>query len=139
MLMFLLLLITTSCSHDPQPINYGIDNCSFCKMTIMDDRFAAQLNNKKGKSFVFDDVHCLYHFIKNGGVWSNEIEKIYLADYARKGNWIEAEKAFIIHSESFKSPMGGNYASFSSEQARDSANKQVNGEVTTWNQINSKK
>jgi copper chaperone NosL len=139
MIMFILVLLTTSCSNGPQAINYGVDNCSFCKMTIMDDKFSGQVISKKGKTFLFDDMYCLRSFLKNGGVWSNEIEKIYVSDYSKKGTWIDAEKAFLIYSANLKSPMGGNMAAFSTEQERDSANKQINGEVKQWEKINSKK
>ena len=88
---------------------------------------------------MFDDLHCMVHFIKNGGVWSNEIGKLYVADYSNKGKWIEAEKAFFLKSESFKSPMGGNYAAFETEEQREAVNRQINGEKLLWNQVMSAK
>jgi copper chaperone NosL len=129
------LLIATSCSNDPITINYGKDSCDFCKMTIMDEKFSSQCISKKGKAFKFDDVHCLISFIKNGGVWSNEIAKIYFSDFANKGKWVEPEQALILKSEELKSPMGGNYAVFSNEQQREEAFKQYNGEKITWEKI----
>ena len=39
----------TGCSTEPLPIRYGQDNCDFCKMTISDHRFGAEIVTKKGK------------------------------------------------------------------------------------------
>jgi len=133
------VLINTACNQDPEAIKYGSDNCSFCKMTIMDEKFATECISKKGKVFRFDDVHCMTAFMKNGGVWSNEVAKIYLSDFSNKGVWIEAEKALFLHSEELKSPMGGNYAAFSKEEQREAAIKQYNGEKISWEEIKSSK
>lgn len=138
-LLVVFVFIATSCNQDPEAIKYGSDNCSFCKMTIMDEKFSAECLSKKGKIFKFDDIHCLKLFLKNGGVWSNEIAKIYISDFNSKGQWIEAEKAFLLHSEELRSPMGGNYAAFSSEEQRETANKQYNGKKVTWEEYNSAK
>jgi copper chaperone NosL len=135
LLMIILVLVATACNQDPQSINYGKENCSFCKMTIMDEKFATECVSTKGKTFKFDDIHCMTEFIKNGGIWSNEIAKIYLSDYSTKGKWIEANKSFLIHSPELKSPMGGNYAAFDSEKQREEFNNQFNGEKISWDQI----
>ena len=138
-MIFILFLIASSCNHDPVVINYGKDNCDFCKMTIMDYKYSAQCISKKGKTFRFDDVHCLLSFLKNGGVWSNEIEKIYFSDFIKKGNWIQSERAFFLKSDLINGPMGGNYAAFSSESDRGEAGKQFKGEKLLWDDIFSKK
>lgn len=135
LVLFILIAIVASCNNDPKIINYGKDNCDFCKMTIMDDRFPAQCFSKKGKYFKFDDVHCLVEFIRNGGVWSNEIDRIYFADFLNKGKWITPDKAYLLKSEMIKSPMGSNIAVFASESERDEANKQFNGEKLKWDDI----
>ncbi|HSN59587.1 MAG TPA: hypothetical protein VLR49_01530, partial [Ferruginibacter sp.] len=49
-LITVLLTVTlSSCSTDPQPLRIGQDNCDFCKMTISDKRFGAEVVTKKGK------------------------------------------------------------------------------------------
>lgn len=138
-LLVAFVLIATACNQDPESIKYGSDNCSFCKMTIMDEKFATECISKKGKVFKFDDVLCMKSFMKNGGVWSNEVAKIYLSDFSNKGQWIEAEKAFLLNSEELKSPMGGNYAAFSTEELREAAIKQYIGEKISWEEIKTAK
>lgn len=130
-----ILLFIVSCSHEPQIINYSKDVCDFCKMTIMEERFAAQSISKKGKVFKFDDAHCLINFLKNGGIWSNEVEGVYFSDYLNKNSWIKSENAFLLKSDALRSPMGGNIAAFKSMEDRESIRIKLNGELLTWENI----
>ncbi|MCX8489678.1 MAG: hypothetical protein ORN54_01270 [Cyclobacteriaceae bacterium] len=43
-----ILLLFISCSTEPEPLVYGTDICHFCKMTLMDKKFGAELVTKKG-------------------------------------------------------------------------------------------
>src|SRR5215212_5688861 len=49
----LLTFVMQSCSVGPQPIKYGSDACEFCKMTIMQKKFANEWVTDKGKVFRF--------------------------------------------------------------------------------------
>ncbi|WP_248912336.1 hypothetical protein [Gelidibacter algens] len=42
-----LLLLMLGCNASPQPIDYGSDGCSYCKMTIVDKTHAAEIVNQK--------------------------------------------------------------------------------------------
>ncbi len=130
------LLVLNSCSTEPQKISYGKDACAFCKMNIVDPRFSAQCMSTKGKSFKFDDIHCLSSFLKNGGVWRNEQAGIYFSDFTGTGIWITADSAFLLKSDSLRSPMGGNVAAFDSEQKRDEAMNNFTGQKIRWEEIN---
>ncbi len=44
---------TMGCNTEPQPIKIGEDACSFCKMSIADNRYGAEIITKKGKVFKF--------------------------------------------------------------------------------------
>jgi copper chaperone NosL len=124
-----------SCSLEPQQINYGKDACDFCKMNIVDVRFSAQCMTTKGKSFHFDDIHCMASFLKNGGVWRNEVAGIYFSDFNKKNVWLQSQTAFLLSGESLRTPMGGNMAAFASEEARESAMKKFNGQKLKWQDI----
>jgi len=133
--IFLAIVFMSACSHEPQEINYSKDICDFCKMTIMDKRFATQCISSKGKVFKFDDVFCLNKFLKNGGVWKTEIKGIYFSDYPVKHGWIKSDKVLLLKSDSLRSPMGGNIAAFNSKDDRENTNKQLKGELLTWDDI----
>ena len=135
-LVAMFILLMTSCSRSPQPVKIGADACDYCKMTIMDEKFAAECISTKGKIFKFDDVHCLISFLKFHGVWRNEIYGIYFSDFYKKNNWIKADEAAILKSENFRSPMGGNMAAFAGEADCTKAKEQFQGEPISWKDIN---
>jgi copper chaperone NosL len=129
-------ILFVSCSTEPQLINYGNDACDFCKMNIVDERFSAQCMTTKGKSFHFDDIHCLVSFLKNGGVWRNELAGVYFSDFNGKNKWIKSDVVFLLQSEIMRSPMGWNMTAFDSEKSRDKAMKEFNGKNIKWQDIN---
>ena len=47
--VLLFLINSSSCSSQVKPIKYGKDECYFCKMTIVDQKFGVEIVSKKGK------------------------------------------------------------------------------------------
>jgi copper chaperone NosL len=130
------LFCLASCSTDPQPINYGKDACVFCKMNIVDEKFATQCFNTKGKSFRFDDIYCLDLFLQQGKLAKDDLSAVYFSDYNKKGHWLKSEEAFLLQSDALDSPMGGNTIALSSEQERTDAMTRFNGTKLLWKDIN---
>ena len=130
-----ILLALQGCKREPRPVEYGKDICAFCKMTIMDERFAAQCMSTKGKTYVFDDSRCMVLFLKNGGIWRNEVAGIYFSDYSSGKTWIKSDQALLLRSEELRSPMGGNIAAFSSVGERESMQQKLKGELLEWEDI----
>ena len=109
----LFFLCFTSCGNrGPDAIVVGKDICHFCKMGISDVRFGAEVVTKKGKSFKFDDTHCLLGFLQQKEVSTEEIKNTYLVNYSEPHQLIVAEKSFLLSSEKLRTPMGGNIAAF---------------------------
>jgi copper chaperone NosL len=124
-----------SCNSGPQPIKLGQDACSFCKMSIADNHFGAEMMTKKGKVYKFDDMHCIAGFIKSKEVAKSDIKEIWLVNYDEPHNFIPAEKAFLLRSPEFHSPMGANIANFDDESKLKDAVKNIKGEELTWDQF----
>jgi copper chaperone NosL len=122
----------SSCNSGPEPIRFGKDNCQFCKMTISDVRFTAELISTKGKVFKFDDAHCLISYLRSGDITQKEVAGIFLSDYSGTHNWIKAEQAYLLQGESFKSPMNGNIAAFALEDSMKKTAAQFNAGTTSW-------
>ena len=122
----------SSCSTEPVPIRLGKDNCDFCKMTISDKRFGAEVVTKKSKIYKFDDEHCVVQFLKEGTVVSGDIAGVYFVDFSAPNNLIDAKKAFFLQSPDFKSPMNGNIAAFSHEDSLAKALPKFYGNAITW-------
>lgn len=113
----------SSCSFDPDPIKIGIDNCHYCKMTISDNRFGAEIITVKGKVFKYDEIHCLQSEIFETDLTENAIKDIYFTDFCQPHNLRKKEDSFFLKSSSIKAPMGGNIGAFSS---RDSLQHYLN-------------
>ncbi len=131
----LLPLFFVQCSTGPQPIHYGTDNCSFCKMTLMDKRYGAEIMTKKGKAFKFDDVNCLVLFEQEGTVKPEDVAGRYIADFAHEGVLLEIEKALFLHSDNLKTPMASQVAAFATQSDLEKIQTQTGGEMLAWKQV----
>lgn len=127
--------IFTSCSTQPKPIKLGISQCDYCKMTISDARFPAEIITKKGKIFMFDDIHCVLGYVKENSNAKNEIKDIYLTDYNGNHAFIKASEAHLVKSVELRSPMGGNIAAFSNVDDMNTTMEKFKGESINWNEL----
>jgi copper chaperone NosL len=132
----IVLLLTISCKVEPEAIVYGKDQCSFCKMNIVDQTHSAQLVTAKGKQFKFDAIECMVNYYGE-----NSEEKIAIslvADYANPGEMTDAETATYLISEEIKSPMGANLSAFSVKSTAEEFQQKHSGEIFTWELLKQK-
>ena len=109
------VLLLTSCTDGFKPINYGKANCDNCKMTIVDKKFAVEILSVKGKAFMFDDLICAKQFVDGGKITTKEIKNVFVNNFNKPGEFINLNEAFVATSETIKSPMGGNMATFATD------------------------
>jgi copper chaperone NosL len=128
----LIITTTVSCNVKPQPFKLGQDNCYFCKMTVSDPRFGAELITEKGKTYKFDDTHCLLSFIKSGTVPSKEIKDIYLITFNDDHAYVKSGEALLLKSDALNSPMNGNVAAFASTDRLNEAMETFKGTPIKW-------
>ncbi|MGZ5253505.1 MAG: nitrous oxide reductase accessory protein NosL [Flavitalea sp.] len=131
-ILLLIPLFLTSCSSGPRPIKVGEDACTFCKMTVTDKKFGAELVTDKGKVFVYDDLHCLAEYVKQNPDLTNS--DYYVTSF-ESGDLIKSDKAVYLKSELLKSPMGSNIAAFSSAESMNKFSGNYPGEVIQWNKV----
>jgi len=130
------LMILWSCNTEPDPIQFGRDECADCRMTLTDKRFGAEIMTKKGKSCKFDDLNCLAHFKKTGAVPEAEIAAEYVVCFDKPGTFLKAEEAFYLNGEQVRSPMRGDVAAFSSTDALKKAKVDLGGgKELVWEEI----
>ena len=98
------VVLFLGCFGNPKPIQYGVDNCQFCEMTIVDDRHSSELVTNKGKVFKFDAIECMIREISYNP--DQEYKYILIADYNDPGKLINATTSFFLISENIPSPMG---------------------------------
>lgn len=125
----------SSCNIKPQPIVVAKENCDFCKMTIMDARFASELITAKGRIYKFDDMHCLLSYLRAGSVEKKDIKEIYFVNYNKPTDFIPSASAFLLKNEVFHSPMSGNVAAFANAAERTKLYEQINGDTIAWSSL----
>ena len=118
--LFLSILLL-GCTVSPQKIEYGKDACSFCKMTIVEAKFAAEIVTNKGRASKYDAIECMLNDIK--GKKENTLSFILVTDYTKPKTLIDATKATYLISKKIKSPMGANLSSYITKEEA-----QLNGE-----------
>ena len=81
---FLLVLALMACTPEKQPIHYGQDDCSYCKMTIVDQRYGAEALTKTGKVYKYDAVECMVNDLCEGTqVSSKNLHALYTVDFSQ--------------------------------------------------------
>lgn len=128
-----LLVFLASCSADPRPIAYGQDGCHHCKMTLMDPKFGAELVTEKGKVFVFDDVNCMLMYM--GSVEDETYKHILVTDYLNPGVLLDANFAFYLKSDQFKTPMASQIVAFPDFDILEEYKMKNGGVYLAWGEL----
>lgn len=124
-------ILFISCNAQPDPIDYGHDDCSYCKMTIVDKAHSAQLVTKKGKQYKYDAIECMVRNVLAVPELSVK-SKMFVANYKSPGSIIDAKKASYIISPKIKSPMGANLSAVSDVKVANNLVKINGGAIYTW-------
>lgn len=133
-LIFLLISIflLTSCGSEPEPINYGQDECEFCRMQISDNRYGSEIVTDKGKVYKFDSIECMVEFAMVKNLIGDSNQNFLVTDFALPATLIKAIKAFYVHNDNFRSPMGLNVSAFDSEVSRQKFVAENSGQILNW-------
>ena len=131
----LFAIVFSACSKQPQPINYGEDECEFCKMIVMDKRYGAELVTDKGKIFMFDSIECLVGYLDNQKISKDNYTSVWVGNYANPGNIIGAEKALYLKNDELRSPMGLNVLAVENQGQYDKLQKEFGGDLVTWKDL----
>lgn len=128
----LFVLLLGSCSKEPKPIEFGMDNCDHCMMNISDIRYGAELVTQKGRIYKFDDMYCMKEFLKEEVVRQDQVHSLWLVDFHATEQLISAESSFLLHNPELKSPMGSNTAAFADEHTCQQHHKEHSGTMLLW-------
>jgi copper chaperone NosL len=104
-------------------------------MTIMDEKFGAELMNEKGKTFKFDSDECMLHYLKENKALT--FASYLVVNYHQPKELTDATKAFFVHGGDVESPMGGQLASFKNKTEAEKFKEEKKGELLTWPQLQS--
>lgn len=101
---------------------------------MSNSHYGAEVRTVKGRIYKFDDIQCLIKSLRARIPVKSDIAKVYLLDYNTL-DWIDAEKAWLLHSDSFQSPMSGNIVAFADSLSRNSYFRYTGGELLTWRDV----
>lgn len=125
-------MLLAGCKPTPEPITYGQDGCAFCKMTIVDQRYAAELVTNKGKVYKFDAVECMINYInENKDVsFAHTLVSPFDDDKLK-----DAATCYYLRSEKLPSPMGMYITALSNKQTAEEFADRYEGTVYSWAEL----
>lgn len=132
--LLMLFLLITGCQVAPQKIDYGHEGCTYCKMTIVDGKYASQLVATTGKAYNFDAIECMINFQKENT--DKEFKLRLVANYENPGQLIDASEASFLISDEITSPMGANLAAFDSKDKAKVKKNLLGGYIYAWEDVN---
>ncbi len=132
-LAFSLVVVLASCSIKPEPIQYGMDGCSYCSMTIVDRQHAAELVTSKGKAFKFDASECMINHLKEEK--DSDIALYLVNDFSNPGDLVDARAATFLISDNIPSPMGAYLSAFKDREAAENVRQANEGVLLNWEEL----
>ena len=133
--LFLILFLALSCSVKERPISYGADGCGYCKMTIMDHRYGAELVTDKGKVFVFDAAECLIEYLYQNEEAGQHSRFLLVTSYSDPDHLIDAKSATYLVSKEMPSPMGAYLTAFAEKNTAEEYHHEKGGNIYTWDEL----
>jgi len=131
----LALATLTSCANvQPRALVLNTDECGYCRMTISDRRFGAQVITTTGRQLVFDSAECVAGFLASAPAES--IASVWVLDAQSPGTWIPAERAGYLVDATLRGPMG-RVTAFATPEHASSAVAALGGHTLSWVAIRS--
>jgi copper chaperone NosL len=119
----LVVHLAAACSSSPgwppQPaeLHLGEDACAECRMLASDARHAAQLRTPDGEVRFFDDLGCLLAHRRGAAADPLGV----FAMTGAENRWVRADRAWVVQSAQYSSPMGYGLMAFGSQAEAQAA------------------
>ena len=126
-------LFFTGCKPGPQPINYGGDECAYCRMMITDAEFGSQIVNNQGRAYKFDSIECMaaYDLTEDG----ENVHSKWVPDFLDREQWLKVEDAVYLHSETLRSPMGLFLSAYSDRASAEEMRNEYGGDIVDYETV----
>jgi len=134
-LFALALLLIFGCGSDPEPINYGHDECDFCRMQISDNRYGSEIVTSKGKVFKFDEVGCMIDFAMVENLLGSTDNKFFVTVFSMPETFTDATSAHYVKNNNYRSPMGLNVMAFDRKTDADDFLVENEGLLLNWIEV----
>lgn len=123
-------LAFAACQRGPRPLMAGTDACEFCRMTVSDVRFGAELVSRTGRVHTFDAVECLASFYLDAEA-RDDVRGVFVSDF-ESGRLLPADSALFLRGGSLRSPMGRSLAAFAPDIGGAAIVRRYGGTVIRW-------
>jgi len=134
-LIVLTLILIVGCGSDPEPINYGHDECDFCRMQITDNRYGCEIVTGRGKVFKFDEVGCMIDYAMVENLVGSTENKFFVTVFSMPETFTDATSAHYVKNDNYRSPMGLNVMAFERETDADDFLVKNEGLLLNWIEV----
>ncbi len=134
-LLLAVLLGIFACSPKPEPLRFGRDGCSYCKMKMMDNRFGAEIVTRKGKAYKYDSIECMAADLIRKRIAPGKIHSVFVIDFGDPGKLIDKNTAVFIVARKLTSPMGLNITAYGDKKIAENMAELYSGEEYSWEEI----
>lgn len=130
----LLASAVLACERAPRPLAAGTDECAYCRMTVSDLRFGAEVQSRTGKIHAFDSIECLASFYLDASE-REDVRGAWVTDF-ESGRMVPVDSAAYLVDSRIQSPMGRSIVAFlPTAAARDTLVARFGGAWQTWSEI----
>lgn len=133
-LFTVLLIVLAGCEPKPQPIQFGSDQGDYCRMMITEPQFASQTLNQQGRAFKFDSIECMAAHAMTADNPEN-FHSHWVPNFTNPDEWLQAEEAYFLHSETLRSPMGIYLSAYADRETAEEFRQEYGGQIVTWNEV----
>lgn len=119
----------------PVPLVYGTDQCDYCRMTIAEARFGAELITATGRILRFDSIECLAAADRQRRQKNEQAKSSWVTDFHEPGSFLSTEEAVLVLADRMKSPMGIGLVAVRTSEAADRLIGEAGGQVVTWVEV----
>jgi copper chaperone NosL len=128
----LLVLFIMACNPESQPINYGSDMCEFCRMSIVDQRFGAEIVTQKGKVYKFDAAECMVNYLDKRVDDESHLTYILTNTLDEPGKLVDVRDCRFLISKNMPSPMGMYINPFRDSNLASTSQAENSGLIYDW-------
>lgn len=123
----------TSCKAELEPIQFGKDQCHFCKMIISDPKFGAEFVTTKGKVYKFDAAECLANYWHKEKLDSTTLSLVAAIAFDNPGQLVQMNQLNFLVSPNIPSPMGGFLSAYQHKAKAEQMHAMHQGILYDWN------